>query len=148
MKLSHRVLFNRARGVDFRYPWQNRRLADEMVRLMRSSRGIGLAAPQCGISRRMFVMEWQGVVRQCFNPEICEVSTEQVCLAEGCLSFPGDQCTIIRPQWIKARYQDAAGTWSEEKMDGMLARCFLHELDHLEGITMWQRHKEQNAEQP
>lgn len=122
-------------------------MADDMLLLMRRSAGIGLAAPQCGISHRILVMEIQGWIRQCFNPEILEHSQDMIDMTEGCLSFPGDQCKISRPQWVDAHYQDHAGTWHTERLDGLRARCFQHELDHLDGITMWQRHKEQNAEQ-
>jgi peptide deformylase len=92
-------------------------------------------------------MEIQQQRRACFNPEIIEHSQNLVDYDEGCLSFPGDQCTIKRPEWIAVRYQNPQGEWLEEKMSGLWARCFQHELDHLNGVTMWDRHKEQNAKQ-
>jgi len=148
MKLTHKVLTQRAKTVTFEYLWKNQKLAQDMLRFMRENGGIGLAATQVGLRKRIFVMEVQGWQRACFNPEITETSPEQVDWAEGCLSFPGEQCIIRRPQWIDVRYQDYQGHWHSERFTGILARCFQHELDHLNGKTMWDRHKEQHAEQP
>ena len=147
MKLTRRVLHNKAKSVDFRYPEQNRQLAENMLQLMQQNNGIGLAATQIGVSKRVFVMaisDWQ---RQCFNPEITAASPESVDMEEGCLSFPGDRCIIKRPEWVDVRYQDHQGVWHSERLSGLAAKCFQHELDHLDGITMWDRHKEQDAEQ-
>jgi peptide deformylase len=147
MQLTRRVLHKRARAVEFRYPFQNQQLAENMHGLMQQERGIGLAAPQIGISKRVFVMAIMGRQRSCFNPEITERSQDLVDWNEGCLSFPGDQCIIKRPAWIEVRYQDYHGIWQQERLEDLEARCFQHELDHLDGITMWDRHKEQNAKQ-
>ena len=147
MKLTRRVLHNRARPADFRSPVKNRRLAEEMLVFMHGNNGIGLAATQIGHSRRIFVMCISGRTRLCFNPEITESSTVLADYDEGCLSFPGDQCTITRPDWVRVRYQDPSGAVTEDTLVALEARCFQHELDHLDGITMWDRHKEQHAEQ-
>ena len=147
MNLTKRVLSKRARPADFRYPDQNLRLAQQMREFMLQENGIGLAAPQIGISRRVFVMEMQDWQRACFNPEITSASEKLVDFDEGCLSFPGKHCIIKRPDWVDAKYQDWHGDWHSERFSGILARCFQHELDHLNGITMWQRQKEQYAEQ-
>jgi peptide deformylase len=147
MKLSARVLHKKSRAVQFKWPWQNRLLAESMHNFMRTQNGIGLAAPQIGISKRLFVMEVSGTKWNCFNPEIVESALTLVDWDEGCLSFPGDRCIIKRPLWVGVRYQDHEGSWKEETLDGLAARCFQHELDHLDGITMWDRKKEQNAEQ-
>jgi peptide deformylase len=122
-------------------------LADEMLAFMRQEKGIGLAAPQIGRSTRVFVMEVYGRVRCCFNPEILSSSDILSDFDEGCLSFPGGSCTIKRPDAVKVRYQDAHGSCIEEELQGLAARCFQHELDHLNGITMYDRQKEQHAEQ-
>jgi peptide deformylase len=148
MKLTRRVLHNRAKpwvftGCDF----QTEKLGREMLHLMRQENGIGLAAPQIGISKRVFVMDVHGRERVCFNPEIVSASDVLSEFPEGCLSFPGEQCTIKRPDTIVVRYQDYRGDWVDDEMVGLEARCFQHELDHLNGITMWDRHKEQHAEQ-
>ena len=118
-----------------------------MIELMRAENGIGLAAPQIGISRRVFVMEIGDRRWACFNPEIIGHSQNVVDFNEGCLSFKGDSCIIKRPESITVRYQNHRGEWQQETLDGLVARCFQHELDHLDGITMWDRYKEQHAEQ-
>ena len=147
MKLTKRVLHNRARPVDFKFPMRNETLVREMHDLMRQENGIGLAAPQIGISKRVFVMGINGFKRSFFNPEIVESSQDHRDFDEGCLSFPGEHCIIRRPAWIQVRYQDTQGHWLQERLEDLEARCFQHELDHLDGITMWDRYKEQNAEQ-
>ena len=146
MKLTRRVLQNRAKPVDFRYPLRNQIMAQRLQDFMIQQRAIGLSANQVGINQRVFVMKVADRLRWCFNPEILEWSDSSVEFDEGCLSFPGDQCTITRPAEITVRYQNAQGDWSEERLQDLEARCFQHELDHLNGITMWDRHKEQNAE--
>lgn len=126
---------------------RNENLANEMLEIMHKENGIGLAATQIGRSVRLFVMEIAGVQYRCFNPEITETSQNVVEFREGCLSFKGDQCIIKRPNEISVQYQDSQGRWYRGRLDGLAARCFQHELDHLDGITMWDRYKEQNAEQ-
>jgi peptide deformylase len=147
MKLTKKVLHNVAKPMEFSWPYQNSDLANRMLKLMREERGIGLAAPQVGISKRLFVMEINGVTRACFNPEITKASNNLVDFDEGCLSFPGKSCIIKRPDTVEVRYFNLQGQAQEETLTGIEARCFQHELDHLDGITMWDRHKEQNAEQ-
>jgi peptide deformylase len=148
MKLTKRVLQHKAKPINFDYPVSNELLAQNMLEFMRSENGIGLAAPQIGISKRVFVMEIAGRQWHCFNPEIVQSSQNTVDFNEGCLSFKGDSCIIKRPESISVRYQDHSGDWYQEVLDGLAARCFQHELDHLDGITMWDRYKEQHAEQP
>ena len=145
MKLTRRVLFRAGRLAGFEWPYQNQRLADEMLAFMRHAGGIGLAAPQIGRSLRLFVMEVQGRTRICFNPEIVEASQNTADFPEACLSFPNEQCIIKRPDTIIVRYQDADGVWTETNLVGLEARCFQHELDHLDGITMHERAKGQHA---
>lgn len=147
MKLTKKVLHKEAKAVEFNWPFQNQQLADQMLKFMVSQNGIGLAAPQIGIARRVFVMSVHGRDRVCFNPEIIESSDVLTEFEEGCLSFPGDQCIIKRPDTIIVRYQDAEGIWTETNLVGLEARCFQHELDHLNGITMHDRYDEQYAKQ-
>jgi peptide deformylase len=118
-----------------------------MLEFMHSQDAIGLAANQIGRDVRLFVMSVSGVTRYCFNPEITDIEPNSVEMAEGCLSFKGKHCTIQRPDQILVRYQDPEGTWTQAKLTGLESRCFQHELDHLNGITMWDRQKEQHAEQ-
>ena len=99
-------------------------------------RGIGLAAPQVGVKQRFFLM---GEPTQGFefygNPEIIEFSNQKVKIKEGCLSFPGLYLLISRPEEIKVKYTTISGEEKTEELGGMAARCFQHELDHLNGIT-------------
>ena len=107
----------------------------EMFAVMSENLGIGLAAPQVGSSYKMFVMHHSimgniGV----YKPEILETSEEQVVIEEGCLSFPLLYLHITRPAKIKVRYYKNDGeTQVETWMDGMDARCFMHEYEHLQG---------------
>jgi peptide deformylase len=139
MKLDPIVLKQVCEPVSFDDPKKNLRLAHELLQLMRRERGLGLAANQAGRAVRLFVMCVNDVYRHCFNPEILEVSDELVSLDEGCLSFRGEFCSIVRPQRIKVRYYSAQGTATEAWLDGWESRCFQHELDHLNGITMHER---------
>lgn len=147
MRLTRKVLRNRARPCTFGQPTRNQHVAETMLEFMHQKNGIGLAAPQIGMSKRLFVMSVDGQDRQCFNPEIVESSPDLVEMAEGCLSFAGKSCTITRAAEISVRYQNYRGDWYTERLGGMMARCFQHELDHLDGIVMQDRHKEQHAEQ-
>ena len=147
MKLTRKVLHQRAKPVQFQYPVQNRQLEQQLFEFMRQERAIGLAATQVGIRSRVFVMDIEGQTWACFNPTIKKTSTILTDFTEGCLSFKGDQCTITRPEEIAVSYQDFQGNQHDEVLSGLAARCFQHELDHLNGVTMWDRYKEQNAEQ-
>lgn len=144
MKLTRRVLHHTAKPVEFRYPWQNERLVQELLDLMTAENGIGLAAPQVGISQRVFVMKIGLKSWACFNPEIIKSGDDFVLFDEGCLSFPGESCSITRPNSIEVSYQTAQGQEVKEQLTGLAARCFQHELDHLDGITMHDR-KAQHA---
>jgi peptide deformylase len=146
MKLTNKVLYRPAKAFeDFAHPARNSFLANQMFSFMRKNNGIGLAAPQVGISKRLFVMEIDAVQRACFNPEITDQSVDLTDCPEGCLSFPKDECIIKRPSAVSVRYQNVQGTWIQEQLDGLAARCFQHELDHLNGITMHDRAKEPYA---
>jgi len=147
MKLTRKVLYKQAKPVDFQWPHQNEILAKRLCHLMKKENGIGLAAPQTGISKRIFVMSVHGRDRACFNPKIIKKSDVLTDFDEGCLSFPGEQCTIKRPDWVEVIYQEYDGTSVIDMLVGLEARCFQHELDHLDGITMHDRLKEQHAEQ-
>ncbi len=118
-----------------------------MLEFMHSQDAIGLAANQIGRDVRLFVMSVSGVTRCCFNPEITDCDSKSVKMAEGCLSFKGKQCILQRPERIQVRYQDHEGVWIQDRLTGLESRCFQHELDHLNGVTMWDRQKEYDAEQ-
>ena len=121
-------------------------LSKQLLRFMKESDGIGLAANQVGLRERCFVMSIDGTDWFCANPEILNFGKDFVDFNEGCLSFIGDHCIISRPDTIEVRYQDTAGAWQQKILTSLTSRCFQHELDHLNGITMWDRYKEQNAE--
>lgn len=132
--------------TDMTYSLRNQQLTEKLHRFMDQENGIGLAANQVGLRERCFVMNVAGQRWNCFNPEITHVEDDFVQFAEGCLSFPEKSCTITRPNTIKVQYFDTDGHKHTETLTGLASRCFQHELDHLNGITMWDRYKEQNAE--
>ena len=115
-------------------------VAKEMFRLMYKNKGIGLAAPQVGMTRRFFIIdvgEGSKLGKQLIiNPEIIEVG-EAVDGVEGCLSFPGKIVGVVRPEKVKFRFEDAARSIHEVEVEGLEARCVLHEYDHLEGKVIF-----------
>ena len=147
MELTRRTLRLTLKPADLRNQWANEDLVNRMQILMHREGGIGLAANQCGERVRMFIMLIDGEFWECFNPEILEYSSDLAEMNEGCLSFPGESCIINRPDSILVKYFNIAGIEIIERLTGLPSRCFQHELDHLNGITMHDRYKEQNAEQ-
>ncbi|MGQ0612734.1 MAG: peptide deformylase [Planctomycetaceae bacterium] len=116
-------------------------LALEMVRVMREAKGVGLAAPQVGRSVRLFVASETGEEQDaliCINPEIV-TSGPLVAFEEGCLSLPGLLAEVQRPQRARLRAFDAEGRPFERETEGLLARIFQHEMDHLDGILFIDR---------
>lgn len=108
-------------------------LLDDMKETLAKANGMGLAAPQVGILRRaVIVVDGVGEMLELVNPEILEQSGEQDGL-EGCLSVPGLWGYVKRPDWVKVKAQDRTGAWFEAEGYGVTARCFCHELSHLEG---------------
>jgi peptide deformylase len=108
-------------------------LLDDMRETLLESGGVGLAAPQVGILRRVvLVMNEQEHIHELVNPQIIETSGEQTGW-EGCLSLPGQYGMVTRPMKVKVRAQDRNGEWFEVEDEGLTARCFCHEIDHLEG---------------
>ena len=106
----------------------------DMLETMRDSMGVGIAAPQVGIMRRMFIAEPEPErVYYMINPVILEQSGSQID-SEGCLSVPGKYGLVRRPNYAKVRAQDRNGDWYEYEGEELIARCFCHELDHLDGI--------------
>ena len=139
MKLDNSILKQNCQPAVFDNPKKNRDLAHQMLRLMKKEHGIGLAANQVGIDIRLFVMSINNTYYHCFNPEIIEYLDDPVPYNEGCLSFPEENCLILRPNTIRVRYSSAQGKATEEILTGLASRCFQHELDHLNGITMLDR---------
>jgi len=107
----------------------------EMISLMKLSNGIGLAAQQVGLLKRLFVMRTQdGREFGVFNPIVLEVNNEKELGEEGCLSFPDLWLKVERSKSLIAKYLDNTGQERIIQLEGLDARCFLHELDHLDGI--------------
>jgi peptide deformylase len=101
------------------------------------SQGVGLAAPQVGILRRVFLVDVgveENEIIEFINPEILETDGEQEG-AEGCLSVPGRYGLVKRPYYVKVRAQDRYGEWFEAEGEELIGRCFCHENDHLNGIV-------------
>jgi peptide deformylase len=121
-----------------------RELAEEMLRIMYAAQGRGLAGPQIGEMRRIFVMDcsWKEGTpdpRALLDPEITAASDELVTLEERCLSLPGMALGIARPAEVSLRFTDLDGTRRAESFTGFAARCVQHERDHLDGILCFDR---------
>ena len=112
-------------------------LLDDMRDTLVDSGGVGLAAPQVGILRRVVLVDTGEEILELVNPELLETDGEQVG-AEGCLSVPGKYGLVKRPYYAKVRAQDRNGQWYEAEGEEIIARCFCHELDHLDGILYTQ----------
>lgn len=108
-------------------------LIRRMAKTMMENNGIGLAAPQVGINKRIFVMGNDTKLYACINPEIIEGEGE-IMDREGCLSFPDLWLNVKRHEKIKVRYYNAVGGEIVTEFSGIIARVFQHERDHLDGI--------------
>jgi peptide deformylase len=108
-------------------------LLDDMVETLHQANGVGLAAIQVGVLRRVVVIDIGDGVKELVNPVIVEQSGEQESL-EGCLSIPGKWGITKRPKHVKVRAQDRHGNWFEYEGDDLLATVSCHEIDHLDGV--------------
>lgn len=115
-------------------------LLDDMVDTMYDEEGIGLAAPQVGVSKRVIVIDVEAKEEgkplhpvKMINPEIISVSETQTVLEEGCLSLPEMRVEVSRPDKVKFRYTDVHGIVQEVDAEDLLAKCIQHEIDHLDG---------------
>ena len=143
VKFPNSILREKIEDFDFSNPSTDPlALEKSMIDKMLAHDGIGLAANQVGINARVFVMGWRGdpaSAQAFFNPVVVATVDETEDLEEGCLSFPGIYVNIKRPKKILARWQNSKGEWQESEFDGYNCKCFLHELDHLEGIVFKDR---------
>jgi peptide deformylase len=114
------------------------RLTDEMFEVMYKAPGIGLAAPQIGIQRQVFVYDIDDERKVILNPQIVESAGEWV-YDEGCLSIPGLYVEMLRPKTVLVRGIDLNGEEVEFEADELLSRLFQHEIDHLNGVLMFDR---------
>lgn len=110
------------------------KLLDDMKETLIESGGVGLAAPQVGILRRVVLVDNGEQILELVNPTLVETDGEQEG-PEGCLSVPGKYGWVKRPYYAKVRAQDRHGNWYEADGEELTARCFCHELDHLDGIV-------------
>ena len=108
-------------------------LIDDMKETMRNANGVGLAAPQVGVLRRLVVVDVGDEIVELVNPELVSESEEQQTGVEGCLSLPGEYGVVTRPMYVTVRAQDRNGDWYEYDGEELVARCFCHEIDHLDG---------------
>lgn len=113
------------------------KLLDDMAETLAEANGVGLAAPQVGILRRVVIVDTGEEILELVNPELIETDGEQEG-AEGCLSVPGKYGLVKRPYYAKVRAQDRNGEWFEAEGEELIGRCFCHELDHLDGILYTQ----------
>ncbi len=123
-------------------PTDPQQLEKDLIETMFHNMGIGLAATQVGLPYRVFVMGSRAnpeTAQAFFNPMVVAHIDETDDLEEGCLSFPGIFVNIKRPKKILARWQDSKGEWQQSEFDGYNCKCFLHELDHLEGVVFQDR---------
>jgi peptide deformylase len=109
------------------------RLVADMFETMYAEEGVGLAAPQVGLSLRLFVMDCEGIKLVAANPEILSAEGEQEG-EEGCLSVGKIHALLKRAARVRLRAQDVKGEWFEREAEGLAARCFLHETDHCDGL--------------
>ena len=132
MTTEESCLYKVSRPVT-RFDRRLHKLLDDLADTLDDANGAGLAAPQVGILRRVFIIDLDetGPI-EFINPEILETSGEQDDM-EGCLSVPGKWGMVKRPNYVRARAQDRNGEWFEIEGEGLTARCILHENDHLDG---------------
>jgi peptide deformylase len=119
-------------------------LIDDMFDTMYDANGVGLAAVQVGMLRRVVVLDCGDGPIELVNPEITKTEGEQR-EQEGCLSLPGQYGTTVRPMKVQVKAQDRTGKWHIYTGEGLKARCFCHELDHLEGILFTEKTIKENA---
>ena len=119
-----------------------KKLARQMEKTMYATDGVGIAAPQVGVLKRLIVIDVspEGVRDPLVlvNPEILQLDGEPETEEEGCLSCPGVSVSVTRKPWARVRYFDLSGDEWEIEGDGLLGRCLQHEIDHLNGITLFE----------
>ena len=110
------------------------KLVRRLKMTMKLYSGLGLAANQCAVKERVFVIGTDQFQMACINPKVLESSEEIVKDTEGCLSFPAFFLSIPRPKWIEVEFTNENGERKQTRLEGLTARCFLHELEHLNGV--------------
>tara|TARA_Y100001978_G_C23524577_1_gene351949 strand:+ start:123 stop:731 length:609 start_codon:yes stop_codon:yes gene_type:complete len=142
-KLGSQTLRTNAKRIS-KVDIDTRALAKDMLQSMYAAKGIGLAAPQVGISKELLVIDvnFEDSAAEpliLINPEITSFGTTLNSYEEGCLSIPGVYLNVVRPSTIKLKFRDEMGRPRKMNADGLLARCIQHEVDHLRGILFLDR---------
>jgi peptide deformylase len=114
------------------------RLSEQLKMTLKKFNGLGLSANQCGVFERMFVMLVNNEVITCINPKVLEKSDEIDRGREGCLSYPGMYLSVPRHRWIIVEFNNTEGDILQARLEGVEARCFLHEMDHMNGVRFVQ----------
>ncbi|MBQ7957308.1 MAG: peptide deformylase [Clostridia bacterium] len=133
VKYGDPVLRKKSRVVE-KFDSKLATLIDDMIQTMRNADGVGLAAVQVGVLKRVVVIDIGEGVMELVNPEIIEESDDVQVTPEGCLSLPGQTGTTSRPMTVKVKAQDRNGKWYIHKGSELKAKAFCHEIDHLDGI--------------
>tara|TARA_Y100000589_G_scaffold55350_1_gene45859 strand:- start:351 stop:956 length:606 start_codon:yes stop_codon:yes gene_type:complete len=142
-KLGSETLRTKAKRIS-KVDNELRNLAKDMLQSMYTAKGIGLAAPQVGISKELLVIDtnFEDSAAEpliLINPEITAFGSTLNTYEEGCLSIPGVYLNVVRPSTIKLKFRDDMGRPRKMNADGLLARCIQHEVDHLRGILFVDR---------
>lgn len=133
VKIGDPILNKKCRPVE-KFDERLFTILDDMKDTLYKAQGVGLAGPQVGVLRRIVVIDCGDGYIELINPEITERSEETQKEVEGCLSIPGKYGTTERPKSVKVRAQNREGKWCLYKGEDLKARCFCHEIDHLDGI--------------
>lgn len=138
LKEDDKTLLKKSKRVD-KIDDKIRNIAANMVDVMLANNGVGLAAPQVGILKRIVIILVNEEPKILVNPEIVFMSDNTCKMEEGCLSFPGQYYTIERPEKVTIKYRNLSGHPMLETHEGLTARILLHELDHLDGVIFLER---------
>jgi peptide deformylase len=138
LKEDHKLLRRKAKRID-KIDDNIRDLAAGMIESMIAANGIGISGNQVGVLKRIIVVLVNEEPKVMINPEIVFISDELCKIEEGCLSFPGQYYEIERPEKVTVKYRDLSGHPMLETHEGIVARCILHELDHLDGVVFLER---------
>ena len=140
IKYPDPILSKPVGDFDFNYPPESPSdIATKLIFEMNNHNGISLSANQLGLSYRVFCMRGHPENYVCFNPRIVYNSDEVTLMEEACVSFPGVTVKVKRSKEIRVRFQTPSGMLVTKKFDGLTARTFQHELDHLDGILFFNR---------
>ena len=144
---SHPAFSKQIEQFEFDGSTDPKELTDKMVDMMQKAGAAGLAANQLGLEHRVFVLNTKPDPIVCINPKIVHYSEKYAVTEEGCLTFPGLFVKIRRPQWIRVRFQEVDGSMRTETLNGLAARAYQHELDHLDGVNYLSRAKKIHMDQ-